>query len=74
MIYLPDKEAFVFHMQLHMKVEVSSVLRIGSSSGKVEIDLVKSIPGRWQGLGNPLEHHLWFGSAQVVEIFPKCGY
>ena len=31
-------------MQLHMKVEVSSVLRIGSSSGKVEIDLVKCVP------------------------------
>ena len=65
LVFLPGKEAFVFHMQLHMKVDISTVLRIGPSSGKVEVDLVKCVPSRWQGLGQPLEHHLWFGLLQV---------
>ena len=63
--YLPGKEVFVFHMRLHMTVESSSTLRVGSSSGKVEIDLFKSKQQKWQGLGTPLENHLWFGAAQV---------
>ena len=64
-IYLPGKEAFVFHMHLHMQVESSSTLRVGSSSGKVEIDLIKCKLQKWQGLGTPLENHLWFGAAKV---------
>ena len=63
--YLPGKEAFVFHMRLHMTVESSSTLRVGSSSGKVEIDLLKCKKQKWQGLGAPLDNHLWFGAAQV---------
>ena len=71
-VFLPGKEAFVFHMQLHMKVEMSTVLRIGASSGKVEVDLVKCEASRWQGLGQPLEHHLWFGKLQVTIMEYLC--
>ena len=72
LVFLPEKEAFVFHMQLHMKVEISPVLRTGPSSGKIEVDLVKCVASRWQGLGQPLELHLWFGLLKVNIMQQLC--
>ena len=71
LIYLPGKEAFILHLQLHMKVESSTTIRIGSSSGKVEVDLLKCEPLKWQGLGSPLDNHLWFGPTQVLVLILK---
>ena len=56
-------------MQLCMKVDLSTVLRIGPSSGKIEVDLVKCVASRWQGLGQPLDHHLWFGLVKVISNY-----
>jgi len=68
LIYLPGKDAFILHLQLHMKVETSTTIRIGSSSGKVEVDLSKCEPLKWQGLGSPLDNHLWFGPTQDLPL------
>ena len=67
-VLLPEKEAFVVLIQLQMEVDLSSVLRVGPNSGKVEVDLTKCKPCRWQGLGVPLEHHLWFGPVSDLPI------
>jgi hypothetical protein len=56
-------------MQLHMKVEISTVLGIGPSSSKIEVDLMKYVPSRWQGLGEPLDHHHWFGLVKVISSY-----
>jgi len=68
LVYLPDKEAFVVHIHLFAEVEPTSSVRVGSSSGKVEVDLNKYKPQKWQGLGNPLENHLWYGSVQDFPV------
>ena len=46
-------------------VESSNVVRAGETSGKIEIDLKKSSPGRWPSLGSPLENHLRFGPQKI---------
>ena len=36
---------------------------------KIEVDLIKSTPARWQGgLGSPLELNAWFGDLKVSEL------
>jgi len=67
-IFLPDNEGFVYNMHLNKPVESSAILRVGSSSGKVEIDLTKSEADRWQGIGAPLDQHLWFGKLKDMPI------
>jgi len=67
-IFLPDNEGFVYNMHLNKPVESSAILRVGSSSGKVEIDLTKIEADRWQGIGAPLDQHLWFGKLKDMPI------
>ena len=64
-VLLPLEEMFTLHLKLSGRVESSSVVRAGETSGKIEIDLKKSSPGRWPSLGSPLEHHLRFGPRKV---------
>ena len=52
-------------MRLHKAVKKQIVFRVGSSSGKIEVDLLKYTQERWQSLGSPLENHLWFGPLKV---------
>ena len=60
-----SEEMFLLNVRLTSPVDLSNVIRIGASSGKIEIDLTKSTPGRWKSLGTPLDKHLWFGQRQV---------
>ena len=60
-----SEEMFLLNVRLTSPVDLSNVIRIGASSGKIEIDLTKSTPGRWKSLGTPLDKHLWFGLRQV---------
>ena len=59
------EEIFLLNVRLTSPVNLSTVIRIGASSGKIEIDLTKSTPGRWKSLGTPLDKHLWFGLRKV---------
>jgi len=67
-VMLPGKEAFIYHMRLHKAVKKQIVFRVGSSSGKIEVDLLKYTQERWQSLGSPLENHLWFGPLKDLQI------
>ena len=58
-------EIFLLNMKLTSRVNLTNVIRIGASSGKIELDLTKSTPGRWKSLGTPLDKHLWFGLLKV---------
>jgi len=60
-VFLPQQEVFVVHMKLTNPVNSKFKLRVGEMSGKIEIDLEKSIKQRWQSIGSPLDKHLWFG-------------
>jgi len=60
-VFLPQQEVFIVHMKLANPVNSKFKMRVGEMSGKIEIDLEKSIKQRWQSIGNPLEKHLWFG-------------
>ena len=62
------EEMFLLNVKLAAPVNLSAVIRIGSSSGKIELDLTKSTPGRWKSLGTPLDKHLWFGPRKVRYI------
>ena len=64
--------AFVFLSQVLMvdiifSVEAGVVVRVGSG-GKLEVDLVKQSPARWQGLGSPLDLNAWFGDIKVSSL------
>ena len=68
LVLLPDtKEAFLVHLKLYSGVVASPVLRVGASSGKVEVELLKESPGRWASAGSGLEQHLWCGPATDLE-------
>ena len=71
LVYLPQTEVFLVHLELCERVAPSSVVRVGQS-GKVEIDLEKSTKQRWRSLGNPLEKHLWCGERKVGLIAANC--
>ena len=60
-----SEELFLLNVRLTSPVNLSNLIRIGASSGKIELDLTKSTPGRWKSLGTPLDKHLWFGLRQV---------
>ena len=60
-----SEEIFLLNLKLAGRVNLPTVIRIGASSGKIEIDLTKSTPGRWKSLGTPLDKHLWFGLGKV---------
>ena len=62
------EEMFLLNVKLAAPVNLSAVIRIGSSSGKIELDLTKATPGRWKSLGTPLDKHLWFGPRKVRYI------
>merc|ERR1719445_2891956 len=62
-----SEEIFLLNMKLTSLVDLSNVIRIGASSGKIELDLTKSTPGRWKSLGTPLDKHLWFGLLKDVK-------
>ena len=64
---LPQSEVFVVHIDLDNPVLEKWVIRVGESSGKIEVDLEKRDKLRWQSLGSPLEHHLWFGLRKVIK-------
>ena len=64
-VFLPQQEVFIVHMKLANPVNSKFKMRVGEMSGKIEIDLEKSIKQRWQSIGNPLEKHLWFGQRKV---------
>ena len=65
---LPQSEVFVVHIDLDNPVLEKWVIRVGESSGKIEVDLEKRDKLRWQSLGSPLEHHLWFGLRKVINL------
>merc|ERR1719192_1182323 len=46
-------EIFLLNMKLTGLVDLTNVIRIGASSGKIELDLTKSTPGRWKSIGTP---------------------
>lgn len=67
---LPQNELFIVHMKLSSDVKSKPTLRIGETSGKIEIDLEKCQKGRWTNIGTPLDQHLWFGDRQdLPEIY-----
>ncbi|XP_023330321.1 cytochrome b5 reductase 4 isoform X2 [Eurytemora carolleeae] len=63
----PDKTGFMFHHELSDRVLGSIAVRVGSG-GKLELDLVKQTPSRWQNLGKPLELDSWFGNIQDMKL------
>ena len=63
---LPQNETFIVHLQLQSDVRPTKTIRIGETSGKIEIDFLKCSAGRWQTIGTPLDQHCWFGDRKDV--------
>lgn len=64
-----DEElGFIVHLRLAARVDTKVVLRVGASSGKVELDLVKERHERWPGLGTGLDSHLWCGQLKDISV------
>jgi len=65
---LPNKEAFIVHLELAGSVGCTSGLKVGVSSGKIELELMKINQDHWPGLGRPLENHLWYGHVKDLPV------
>ena len=64
--YLPHHQLFLVHLQLAEAVLAqAAVVRVGATSGKIELDLAKESGQRWRTLGTPLDRHLWCGDRKV---------
>ena len=70
--YLPHHQLFLIHLQLAEAVRAqAATVRVGATSGKIEVDLAKESGQRWRTLGTPLDRHLWCGDRKV-NTAPYC--
>jgi len=66
LVSLPEHRVFLYHLQLTESVKPGLKLKAGAS-GKVEVVLTKSAPGRWKSLGRGLEDHLFYGPRHELQ-------
>jgi cytochrome-b5 reductase len=59
--YFADNTGYIFHHNLGQGVKSEYTTRL-SEQGKLEITLVKDLPGRWQTLGSSADDHAVFNN------------